>query len=164
MAIGTDATREKEMFEWSARSLAVTIGICAASAPVSVFADSKYPAKVLLSTSETIVGEAIRYPTSGAAKVTAAIVTLAPGEMTAWHQHGVPMFAYILEGEITVDYGSKGKNVFKAGDALIEAMTVTHRGMNLGDTPVRLLAVYMGGEGAQNVMLRDEPAQPAPAQ
>ena len=132
-------------------SLAFADGKAAANAP------AKYPAKILLSTSETIVGEPIRYPTTEPAKVTAAIVTLPPGESTAWHRHGVPMFAYILEGEITVDYGPKGEHVFKTGDALIEAMTVTHRGINRGDSPVRILAVYMGAEGAANVELRPTP-------
>lgn len=130
--------------------------ILAVSATASL-ADGRYPAKILLSTSETIVGEPIRYPDTGAAKVTAAIVTLAPGETTPWHQHGVPMFAYLLGGELNVDYGVKGKKVYKAGDALVEAMAATHRGTNHGDVPVRILVVYMGAQGADNVSLHDAP-------
>lgn len=121
-------------------------------------AENRYPAQIILSTGETVIGEPIRYP-AGPAKVTAAVVTLAPGEVTAWHQHGVPMFAYILEGEVTVDYGEKGTHVFKTGDALVEGMAVTHRGMNRGAVPVRILAVYMGAEGARNVLPKDAPAR-----
>ncbi len=110
-----------------------------------------YPALPLLSTGSTILGEPIHYP-SGQAQVTAAIVTMAPGARTIEHKHGVPMFAYILEGEITVDYGDKGKRTYRAGDALMEAMDVAHFGENTGTTPMRLIAVYMGAKGASDVI------------
>lgn len=71
--------------------------------------DNGYPAVPLLSTGTTVVGEPLRYPTSGPAHVTAAIVTLEPGAKTIVHMHGVPLFAYILEGELTVDYGDRSK-------------------------------------------------------
>jgi len=110
-----------------------------------------YPAVPLLSTSTTIVGEPIRYP-QGEAHVTAAIVTLAPGARTVMHKHGVPMFAYILDGEITVDYGAHGTRTYKAGQSLMEAMDVAHFGANTGAQPVRLIAVYMGATGAVDVV------------
>ena len=110
-----------------------------------------YPAVPLLSTGTTIVGETIRYP-SGTAHVTASIVTLAPGARTVAHKHGVPMFAYILEGEITVDYGAKGKRTYRQGDSLMEAMDVAHFGENTGTQPMRLIAVYMGAKGESDVI------------
>lgn len=125
-----------------------------ASCAIAVRADSappSYPAIPLLSSGQTVVGETIRYP-SGDARVTASIVTLAPGGRTIAHRHGVPMFAYILDGELTVDYGDKGKRIYRAGDALLEAMAVTHSGVNTGATPVRILAVYMGAAGASDVI------------
>src|SRR4029079_6937767 len=61
----------------------------------------------LLSTGTTILGETLHYPTNGPAHVTAIIVTLPPGSRTILHKHGVPMFGYVLEGEITVDYGER---------------------------------------------------------
>lgn len=112
---------------------------------------ANYPAVPLLATSETIVGETIRYP-PGEAHVTAAIVTLAPGSRTVIHKHGVPLFAYILEGELTVDYGTHGRRTYRQGDSLMEAMEVAHFGVNTGDRPVRLLAVYMGARGANDVI------------
>jgi len=48
-----------------------------------------YPAVPLLSGSQTVVGENVVYPTTGKAVVTAMIVTLAPGEKTVVHRHGV---------------------------------------------------------------------------
>lgn len=124
----------------------------AASAPVVAAAPTNYPAETLLSASTSIVGEKLRYPTTGAAHVTAAIVTLAPGGKTIMHRHGVPLFAYILEGELTVDYGRHGKRTYQAGQSFMEAMAVPHFGINNGAQPVRLLAVYMGAKGAKDVI------------
>jgi quercetin dioxygenase-like cupin family protein len=102
----------------------------------------------LLSTGTTILGETLHYPTNGPAHVTAAIVTLPPGGRTVLHKHGVPMFGYILEGEITVDYGDRGKRTYHQGDALMEAMDAAHFGADAGPQQVRILTVYMGADGA----------------
>jgi quercetin dioxygenase-like cupin family protein len=110
-----------------------------------------YPAEPLLSTSTTVLGEPLRYP-NGAAHVTSAIVTLAPGERTILHKHGVPMFFYILDGEITVDYGKHGKRTYRKGQSQIEAMGVAHFGENNGKEPMHLIAVYMGANRARNVI------------
>ncbi|MDP2409011.1 MAG: cupin domain-containing protein [Pseudolabrys sp.] len=107
-----------------------------------------YPLVPLFSTGTNIVGETIRYPTTGVAKVTAAIVTIAAGAKTITHEHGVPMFAYILDGELTVDYGTHGKRMYRKGDAFMEAISVEHFGVNPGTQPVRILVVYMGAEGS----------------
>jgi quercetin dioxygenase-like cupin family protein len=115
-----------------------------------------YPAKELLSTSTTVLGEAIRYPVSGPTLVKASIVTIEPGADTILHRHPAPMFAYILEGEVTVDYGASGKRVYRKGDAFMEAMDVPHRGMNLGTTTVSILSVHMGAEGTANVVLEKQ--------
>jgi quercetin dioxygenase-like cupin family protein len=111
-----------------------------------------YPAAPLLSTSTTILGETIRYPRTGPAHVTAAIVTLAPGARTIMHKHGVPLFAYILDGELTVDYGTHGTRTYRQGQSFMESMGVAHFGVNNGSQPVRLLAVYMGAKHAKDVI------------
>lgn len=110
-----------------------------------------YPAVPLLSTSTTILGEPLRYPATGPAHVNASIITLAPGQRTIPHKHGVPLFAYILDGELSVDYGAKGVRTYRKGDSFMEAMDAVHYGFNPGTEPVRLLAVYMGAKGAQDV-------------
>ena len=111
-----------------------------------------YPAAPLLSTSTTILGETIRYPKTGPAHVTAAIVTLAPGARTIMHKHGVPLFAYILDGELTVDYGTHGTRTYRQGQSFMESMAVAHFGVNNDSRPVRLLAVYMGAKHAEDVI------------
>ena len=62
-----------------------------------------YSVQELLVTGKTVVGENIQYPTTGAPKITVALVTVAPGAPAAFHRHPVPLVAYILEGELTVD-------------------------------------------------------------
>lgn len=111
-----------------------------------------YPAVTILSIGKNIIGEPIRYPTTGPAHITAAIVTLAPGQKTSVHKHGVPLFAYILEGELTVDYAGYTKRTFRPGEAFMEGMDVAHFGVNTGTQTMRLLAVYMGAQGAQDVI------------
>ncbi|MDQ8699478.1 cupin domain-containing protein [Hyphomicrobium sp. LHD-15] len=105
------------------------------------------PAAPLLRTGTTVVGEPVVYPTGAPAQVTAAVVSLAPGEETGWHTHGMPVVGYMIEGELTVDYGEKGQRVYRAGEALMEAIAVAHNGRNTGSGPVRILAVFIGAEG-----------------
>jgi len=134
------------------RSLIALAALTTSTVPA--FAQSTaptYPAIPLLSTSTTVVGEKIEYP-KGDAHVTSVIVTLAPGARTILHTHGVPMFAYILDGEITVDYGTHGKRTYRKGASLMEAMQVAHFGENTGSEPVRLIAVYMGASTAKDVV------------
>ena len=116
--------------------------------PTLAVAQDKSPTvTTLLSTGTTIAGETLHYPTNGPAHVTAEIVTLPPGIRTALHKHGVPMFAYILDGEITVDYGDRGKRTYHQGNSIMEAMDVAHFGADAGRQPVRILVVFMGAEG-----------------
>lgn len=123
-----------------------------------------YPAQKLLSTGKTVVGETIRYPRTGPANVTAAIVTLPPGGTAFLHKHGAPLFAYILEGELTVDYGTHGKRTYRKGDALVEAMDVAHSSVNNGTETMRLIGVYMGAQGTKDVIpVVAQAAKPTPA-
>ena len=103
----------------------------------------------VLQTSHTIIGQALAYP-AGTAEVTAVVITIAPGGETGWHVHAVPLFGYVLEGQLTVDYGDRGTRAYAVGDALMEAMNWPHNGMNKGAVPVRILAVYAGAKGVAN--------------
>ena len=98
-----------------------------------------------------VLGEPLAYP-DGPVNITSAIVTVAPGAETGWHLHEVPLFAYILEGELTVDYGEKGIRTYSAGASLFEAINWPHNGTNTGTVPMRLVAVYMGGSGKANTV------------
>jgi quercetin dioxygenase-like cupin family protein len=62
------------------------------------------------------------------------------------------MFGYILEGEVTVNYGSHGTRVYRAGDAVMEAIDLAHDGRNSGRGVARILAVFMGADGIANTI------------
>ena len=111
----------------------------------------------LLSGNTTIIEQAIEAYPEGAPNITAAIIEVPPGIDTGWHIHDVPLFAYILEGEIVVDYGEKGTKTYRQGDSLLEAMNWPHNGINRSDKPVKILAVYIGNE-----ILPNAEAVPAP--
>lgn len=112
--------------------------------------DALEDVSALLETSKTILGQPVTYPTERPAKVTAAIVTMPPGGTTGWHEHSVPLFAHILEGEVTVYYGPHGKRVYRKGDSLMEAINTAHDGHNKGQGVARILAVFIGAEGVEN--------------
>lgn len=110
----------------------------------------------LLQSGETTIGQPFAYP-AGAAKVTAAVVTLQPGQETGWHSHEVPLFGFMLEGALTIDYGTKGTKVYTAGESWLEAINWPHNGTNAGTVPARLIAVYMGGGDKANTVTSPAP-------
>lgn len=130
---------------------AVLLAGLVAAAPATAEETISYQSLVtpLLAAGETVIGQPIVYP-AGKAKVTAAVVTLPPGGETGWHVHAVPLFATILDGALTVDYGAKGTKLYEAGDSLLEAVDWPHNGTNRGTVPVRILAVYIGADGLAN--------------
>ncbi|MEO9526365.1 cupin domain-containing protein [Roseibium sp.] len=105
---------------------------------------------------ETVAGEKVAFPKQNPS-VRAIEITMAPGEVTAWHQHHAPLFAYILEGEITVTYEEIGKKVYREGEGILEAMDVTHRGENTGAVPAKILAVFLLGDEGKPTVLEPAP-------
>ena len=119
-----------------------------------------YPeVRTVLATGSTIIGEPIRYPAGSSALITVIEITLQPKQQTGWHTHPVLLFGYILEGELTVDYGPEGQRIYRKGDALVEAMNEAHNGRNTGESPVRILAVLIGMEGVQGTVPASSPGR-----
>ena len=135
-------------------TLRIAVAALVLAATPALARDTYPPLDVLLSSGKTVIGQPIEYP-EGPAKITAAIVTMQPGQSTGWHRHDAPLIAYILEGQITVDYGPDGTRTYREGDSLIEAFETRHNGTNTGDGIVRILAVFAGAEGTQNTVSED---------
>ncbi len=135
------------------RTLTTLAAIALLTAPAAAQDTPAYQALLtpLLQSGTDVLGQPLDFPDDNA-NVTSAIVTLQPGGATGWHQHEVPLFAYILQGELTVDYGSRGSKLYKAGATFLEAVDWPHNGINTGTVPMRLLAVYMGGGGEANTV------------
>lgn len=102
----------------------------------------------------TILDQPIAYPKKKAAQISSSIVLLEPGQETGWHKHGVPMYSYILEGTLSVEYDAGVTKEYPSGTALMEAQGVFHNGTNKGDTPVRVLVVNLGAKGLKNSVER----------
>lgn len=100
----------------------------------------------ILETTTTAAGQAIRFP-QGENQVTALILDLAPGGQVGRHVHPVPLFAYILEGTLTVEVEGHGTRTFHAGEGFVDVVNLWHNGRNLGDKPLRFLVVFAGQKG-----------------
>jgi quercetin dioxygenase-like cupin family protein len=101
----------------------------------------------LFETGKTVLGQTFSYPSKTPAKVTSEIIAMPPGAETGWHKHEVPLYGYVLDGELTVDYGADGTRVYRKGEAFMEAIGTPHNGRNSGSGEARLLAVFMGADG-----------------
>jgi quercetin dioxygenase-like cupin family protein len=73
-----------------------------------------------------------------------------PGATVPLHLHPVPLFVYILKGEIIVDYGSRGMRTYRKGDAFVEEFEWPHHARNGGKGNVQILTVYAGAVGVEN--------------
>lgn len=109
--------------------------------------------------SADVLGRPLAYP-GGKPVVRGYRITLPPGKATMLHKHPVPLYAYILSGTLEVDYGAKGKHIFRPGDGFLEAVEWCHAGRAVGSEPVVLLSVYMGSAGAQNTVDCPVPGKP----
>ena len=93
--------------------------------------------------SKTVLGQDFAFP-SGTPRIEVFKITIDPGMRTALHKHAIPLLAYVLSGELGIDYGSRGKRSFSPGEAYIEAIDWCHVGYGIGDEPVEILGVYLG--------------------
>ncbi len=105
---------------------------------------------VLDKQAQTVLDQLLQYPNGSQAQVSSAILTIAPGVSTGLHKHDAPMYAYILEGTLTVTYEGGIVKEFSAGSAILEAVDTPHNGENKTDKPVKILVVNMGAEGVAN--------------
>jgi quercetin dioxygenase-like cupin family protein len=114
--------------------------------------------ETLLFTNQTTLGKFFEYP-EGTPEVTVSIITIPPHTTIALHKHPVPLVAYILQGELVVEYATEyglQEVYYKSGDAFVEAFNVPHRGYNGSRGLVKILAVYAGAEGVPNSVLIEE--------
>jgi quercetin dioxygenase-like cupin family protein len=56
----------------------------------------------------------------------------------------VPLFGYVLSGQVTVQLADGRKQTFREGDPLAECVNMLHNGVNEGAVPTKLLIVVAG--------------------
>lgn len=101
----------------------------------------------LLKTDSTEMGQHIEYPNISNEEVTILKVTIPPGKSTGWHKHLTPVFAYVLEGTLTVQQENGKKVRVEKNGSVAESINMYHTGINETTTPVVLIAFYIGEKG-----------------
>lgn len=112
-------------------------------------------AHILQKTSVTADGNKIVYPKTDKAEVTAMTVEIAPGAETGWHKHPVPVYGYVISGNLSVELKDGQRISYEAGEAIIEVVNTMHNGKNNGTEPVQLAVFYLGAEGIPNVIKQE---------
>ena len=110
-------------------------------------------ASLILKTTTTTGSYPAKYLNTDKPEITVMKVEINPGSETGWHIHPVPLYAYVLEGDLTVEAKGGKTYRFAAGDALVEFVNVPHNGKNLGTLPVVLIVFYTGEIGMPNTVI-----------
>lgn len=129
-------------------AIAMVLG---SAVPSSAFAqDDALPAgfttQPIIKTGVTRDNEPIVYP-AGTPEIISVIGTLEKGGRTALHEHPVPVYVFILEGEVELKSEGGEPQRYKAGEGFIEAQNRKHQAFNVAATATKLLVVFVGEEG-----------------
>jgi quercetin dioxygenase-like cupin family protein len=108
---------------------------------------SGFETKPLVKTGKTRDGDPIIYPRTDKTEIISVIGTIQPAGRTPLHEHPVPTYVYILEGEVEMQSEGHPPHRYKAGEAYIEALNRKHQLFNKGTTPAKLIVVFVGEEG-----------------
>jgi quercetin dioxygenase-like cupin family protein len=114
--------------------LLLACGSAAAEEPAAI------KARQILATTTTVTGQKLVLPGRNA-QLLVSILDIAPGARLPRHMHPYPRYAYVLQGELVVDYDGSGPKVYGTGEFIVEAVNTWHFGENKGTTPVRLLVI-----------------------
>lgn len=105
-----------------------------------------FSAQPVLKSTVTADGDPIMLP-SGTPEIVSVLGTIEPGGRTARHQHPVPVYVYVLEGELEVVTEGGEPRSYKAGEAFLESVNQWHQAFNKSDGQTKLLVVFIGEEG-----------------
>jgi quercetin dioxygenase-like cupin family protein len=108
---------------------------------------SGFKAQSVLKSTKTADGDPLKLPQTGNAEIVSVIGTLDPGGRTARHQHPVPVFVYVMEGQLEVKTEGGEPRSYKAGEAFLESVDRWHQAFNNADSDTKILVVFIGEEG-----------------
>ena len=108
---------------------------------------------IFLDSGETVLGQPIVYP-EGPARLVGGVKTLQPGVRSGVHTHEVPLFAYVLEGEVEIDYGNEGIRRYAPGTGFVEAIDMPHDARSVGPETARILVLEIRGDGSVSRLAR----------
>ena len=108
---------------------------------------SGFETKPLVKTSETRDKQPIVYPKTDKPEIISVIGTIQAGGRTPLHEHPVPTYVYVLEGEVELQSEGGQPHRYKAGEAYIEALNHKHQLINKSNAPAKVLVVFVGEAG-----------------
>lgn len=108
---------------------------------------SGFAAQAVLKSAKTADGDPLQLPQTTTPEIISVIGTIEPGGRTARHQHPVPVFVYVMEGELEVVTEGGQPRLYKAGEAFLESVNRWHQAFNKADGQSRILVVFIGEEG-----------------
>jgi quercetin dioxygenase-like cupin family protein len=130
--------------------IATTLALISANALALTHLDGKVAYEdieaspiTIIGAPKTTLGQDFKYP-SGQPLIEAFNIEIPVGKQTDLHKHLVPLYIYIVSGDLEVDYGSKGKKIYKPGTSYVEAIDWCHIGKVSGKAPVKVIGVYLG--------------------
>ncbi|MDI5934543.1 cupin domain-containing protein [Halomonas kalidii] len=129
-----------------ALGLVAVLPITAALAQDDDALPAGFQTEPVLKTTTTRDGDAIAWQ-QGTPEIVSVIGTIEPGGRTPLHQHPVPVFVYILEGEVELRTEGGDPHVYGPGEAYIEALNRDHQLFNVSDSDAKVLVVFAGTEG-----------------
>ena len=108
---------------------------------------SGFEVQPVLKSSVTADGDPLKFPQGGTPEIVSVIGTIQPAGRTARHQHPVPVYVYVLEGDLEVQTEGKEVRQYKAGDAFLESIGQWHQAFNNSSAPTKILVVFVGEKG-----------------
>jgi len=76
-----------------------------------------------------------------------AKVEIAPGSGAPRHTHPGDEISYVTEGQVEVQVDGQPPRIVKAGESFVIPAGTVHGAYNRGDTPARLIGVYVLEKG-----------------
>lgn len=155
-----DVRRLRWLISVSLAMSAFLVTACGSDEPPSVSAPSQQSvapggSRLLLDGQRlTVLDQPLRYPTKGKAQVSSSIIVVEPGQETGWAKNPTPMYVYVLEGALTVEYDGGLVKEYPAGTAFLEAVGTWRNATNSATGPARILVVSMGAKGLKNTVER----------
>ena len=108
--------------------------------------------KTLLTTDTTDIGQPLVLPSQHPVLVVSTY-DIAPGARLARHKHPFSRYAYVLAGDLTVQFDDGKQRQYHTGDVVVEAVDTWHFGFNNGKVPVRLLVIDQVEKGQASTVL-----------
>lgn len=96
-----------------------------------------------------------KYP-EGQPQISVVRFIIPPQAQLPWHKHPLINAGVLVKGELTVVAEGGLEKQLQEGDALIELVNTWHYGRNDGDEPAEIVVVYVGVEGDELAVLKED--------